>query len=204
MATYNLERLKAMVVDDNNNMVRLIETMLHAMGVEDISSFTSPEDALRELNYSAPDFIITDYRMAPINGLELIRRIRSDSKNPNRFVPIILLTAYTERHLVLSARTHAGADAVLAKPLSVEKLYSCIVSFGRRPRPFVKVKDYFGPDRRLSDRPFEGLDKRANADGAEPTSGGSRRTGPLETKRVDSAARGRRPTTASAKTEHDE
>ncbi len=188
----------------NNSAVSVGDYSTAVLSVEDISSFTSAEDALRELNYSAPDFIITDYKMAPINGLELIRRIRSDSKNPNRFVPIILLTAYTERKLVLSAHSHAGADAVLAKPLSVDKLYSCIVSLGRHPRPFVKAKDYFGPDRRLRDRPFEGLDKRANADGAEPTSGGSRRTGSLEAKPVDSAARGRRPSTASGKTEHDE
>ena len=40
MATYNLERLKAMVVDNNANMVRLIETMLNATNINDISSFT--------------------------------------------------------------------------------------------------------------------------------------------------------------------
>ena len=59
------------------------------------------------------------------------------------------------------ARFHAGADAVLAKPVSATRLYDCIISIYESPRTFVDNGVYFGPDRRLKDRPFEGEDRRS-------------------------------------------
>lgn len=93
------------------------------------------------------DVIITEFMMTPVDGLEFVRLVRTGSDSPNPFVPIIMLTAYTERRNIMQARD-AGITEFLAKPISARSLYARLHSAVFRPRPFIKVTQYFGPDRR--------------------------------------------------------
>jgi len=61
--------------------------------------------------------VITDWRMEPLDGLDLTRIIRTGEDSPNPFVPIIMLTGYTEVARVHEARD-AGVTEFLAKPVS--------------------------------------------------------------------------------------
>ncbi len=108
-----------------------------------------------------PDIILTEGKMAPLDGLDFVRLIRKGEDSPNPYLPIILLTGYTELERVTEARD-AGVTEILAKPISIEALHSRIVSIIEKPRPFIKAKHYFGPDRRRGRRAerYEGPPRR--------------------------------------------
>ena len=78
--------------------------------------------------------------------------IRQPGANANPFVPIIMLTGHTEKDRVTAARD-AGITEFLAKPISAKALYQRIVNVVANPRPFIKTKTYFGPDRRRNVNP---------------------------------------------------
>jgi DNA-binding response OmpR family regulator len=73
--------------------------------------------------------------------------IRQPGANANPYVPIIMLTGYCEKKRVLMARD-AGVTEFLAKPISAKALYQRVVTIVLNPRPFIRTRSYFGPDRR--------------------------------------------------------
>ena len=85
--------------------------------------------------------------MPIFDGLELVQMIRQPGGNANPYVPIIMLTGHSEKHRVVRARD-AGITEFLAKPISAKGLYQRILNVVANPRPFIKTKTYFGPDRR--------------------------------------------------------
>jgi len=87
--------------------------------------------------------------MPIFDGLELTQMIRQPGANANPYVPIIMLTGHTEKARVTAARD-AGITEFLAKPISAKALYQRIANVVANPRPFIKTKNYFGPDRRRS------------------------------------------------------
>ena len=146
---YNFERLTVLIVDDCTNMQQLLRALLLAFGFADVHTAKCGESAIKVLTSLTPDFIICDYNMAPMDGVEFIRTLRNDDQSPNRFVPIIMLTGHTEMTNILAAR-QAGATEFLAKPVSPQALYKRIEMVIERPRDFVETKSFFGPDRRRS------------------------------------------------------
>jgi DNA-binding response OmpR family regulator len=85
--------------------------------------------------------------MPIFDGLELTSMIRQPGANANPYVAIIMLTGHSEKKRVLQARD-AGVTEFLAKPISAKALYQRILNVVVNPRPFIKTKTYFGPDRR--------------------------------------------------------
>ena len=94
-----------------------------------------------------PDIVITDWSMPIFDGLELTSMIRQPGANANPYVAIIMLTGHSEKKRVLESRD-AGVTEFLAKPISAKALYQRILNVVVNPRPFVKTKTFFGPDRR--------------------------------------------------------
>ena len=94
-----------------------------------------------------PDIVITDWSMPIFDGLELAQMIRQPESKGNPFAPIIMLTGHSEKRRVTVARD-AGVTEFLAKPISAKGLYQRILNVVANPRPFIKTKTYFGPDRR--------------------------------------------------------
>jgi response regulator RpfG family c-di-GMP phosphodiesterase len=85
--------------------------------------------------------------MEPMNGLEFIEKIRKSPESPNPYVPVILMTGYSDRARVEMARD-AGVTEFLMKPYTSKDLYSRIVQIIEKPRQFVDCGTFFGPDRR--------------------------------------------------------
>ena len=79
-------------------------------------------------------------------------------KNP--FVPIILLTAHTERSRIMAARD-AGVTEICAKPVTARQMWEKIVAVVNNPRPFVKTANYLGPDRRRKREEYNGPERRS-------------------------------------------
>src|SRR5690606_23036594 len=91
--------------------------------------------------------VIADWMMKPMNGIAFTERVRTDKKSPNPYVPIILMTGFSERRRVIEARD-AGVTEFLVKPFTARDLYKRIVQVIERPRQFVRAENFFGPDRR--------------------------------------------------------
>jgi CheY-like chemotaxis protein len=161
LTAYDFEKLRVLLIDDDPYMVRIVSTVLEAMGVRDILGIDGRYDALEAIRTWGPNLVIVDHLMEPLPGLELIRKVRQ-CDTEHRYIPLVLLTGYANAEVVTRARFQAGADAVLVKPVSAKRLYDCIVSIRESERPFIRTNQYFGPDRRLKDRPFEGPERRGD------------------------------------------
>lgn len=164
----DLSRLCILVVDDNPHMRRIVKEILRTLGVGAVKDASDGADALKTMRVIPVDIVIADLDMSPLDGLEFTRLVRTGKDSPNRYMPIIMLTAHTESFRVLQARD-AGVNEFLAKPISVRRLYARLDAVIRRPRVFVQTRRFFGPDRRRRDtepnRLPHGDRRRRDADG---------------------------------------
>jgi len=161
MSGYDFENLKVLVVDDSRPMRSLINSFLHGFGVKDMFEAADADEAYKEVKALNPDIVITDWRMPPTDGLDLVKNIRMDMDSPNPYLPVIMLTGFTELHRVKQARD-AGVTAFLAKPISAAALYRRLCTVIDDQRPFVRVGKFFGPDRRAKNRSdqYMGVERR--------------------------------------------
>ena len=145
----DLRYVEPLVVDDSDFMRKVVKLALRAIGVppDSIREAVDGKEALAVLNTRNADFAIIDYMMRPLDGIEFIQALRRDASHRSRDLPIIMLSAYTEHHIVAMARD-AGVTEFIAKPVSILSLYSRIEEIVTRPRPFVETGKFFGPDRR--------------------------------------------------------
>ena len=133
----SLAGFSVLVVDDNENMRRLLHALLRAMRVDTIHDASSGKEALALLRDITPDAIVTDLAMKPLNGIDFVRLLRSDAGSAAQRVPVVMLTGYSEEALVVKAR-EAGVDDFIAKPVSARMLgdrLSRLVGPGRRRTP---------------------------------------------------------------------
>ena len=121
------------------------------------------ETGLEELNRYPIDVVIVDFALGTLDGIEFTQLVRSARDSGNRYVPIIMLTAYTERRRVEHARD-AGITEFLKKPVCARDLYERVFEVIMHPRSFVKTPTYFGPDRRRRNDPnYKGPERRKAA-----------------------------------------
>jgi DNA-binding response OmpR family regulator len=147
MAGYNLEELNFLVIDDNKHMRALVKTILYSLGARKVLEAGDGADAFKELRSFPADIIICDWNMSPLDGMDFVRMVRTAGDSPNPFAAIIMMTGHTELHRVLEARD-AGVHEFLAKPISAKSLYTRVRAIIEKPRPFIRIAHYFGPDRR--------------------------------------------------------
>lgn len=147
---YVLENVNVLVLDDNRHMRQLVESILHALGVKHVCQAGDAAQAFKELQHFNADVLIVDWHMEPLDGLDFVRLVRTAKDSPNPYVPIIMLSGYTEYRRVTEARD-AGVNEFLAKPISAKALYQRFAAIIDNPRPFIRTKIYFGPDRRRQD-----------------------------------------------------
>jgi len=154
------ESLSMLVVDDNFYMLKIIGTILRGFGIDKIVEVKSAEEAFATLRQMHVDIIIVDYVMEMLDGIEFTNLVRNSKDSPNPMIPIIMLTAYSERKRVIEARD-SGVTEFCCKPVTARELFLKIRSVIARPRQFVRTKKYFGPDRRrMQDVDFDGEEKR--------------------------------------------
>jgi two-component system KDP operon response regulator KdpE len=114
-----------LVVDDEAQITRVLKTSLSAQGYG-IRTACDGMQALLEMKTWTPDLIITDLRMPNMDGLELCRQVRSESR-----IPIIVLSVKGEEAIKVEA-LDAGADDYVTKPFSVNELLARVRAALRR------------------------------------------------------------------------
>ncbi len=147
MIRIDFNRLRFLVIDDNAHMRRIVRTLLHGFGAREVYEAEDGAAGLEAFTHYMPDIVITDWSMPIFDGLELTSMIRQPGANANPYVAIIMLTGHSEKKRVLESRD-AGVTEFLAKPISAKALYQRILNVVVNPRPFIKTKTFFGPDRR--------------------------------------------------------
>ncbi|MHA6288295.1 response regulator [Maricaulis sp. CAU 1757] len=146
----DLSRVKLLIVDDNGYMLTILRTILHGFGIKQIFESKDPADAFDMVRSDAVDIIITDFQMDILDGLDFVRLVRTADDSPNPLVPIIMLSAYSEKSKVMQARD-AGVTEFCCKPITAKEMFAKIAAVINEPRPFIRNKSYFGPDRRRAD-----------------------------------------------------
>lgn len=154
-----LRDVSVMIVDDVKFTANMLRQMIRVLGCMDIQTFSNVESAWTYYKHNKIDLIILDWEMAPGSGLKLTKLIRRSPETPNAFVPIIMVTSYRDKDHVFKARD-AGVTEYVVKPVSPKALFSRIEAVIERPRRFVRVGEYFGPDRRRHHTAYDGDDRR--------------------------------------------
>ena len=156
-----MNRLTVLIVDDNKHMITIVKTLLRGFGISHFLEANDAAEAFDLVRSEHIDFIIVDYLMEILDGTDFVRLVRTGDDSPNRFVPIIMLTAYSERSKVIAARD-AGVTEFCCKPVTAKELFRKVRSIVNTPRPFVRTSNYFGPDRRrIKSENYRGPERRS-------------------------------------------
>ena len=121
-------RHNILVVDDEEDLLELVRYTLAKEG-HSITCVDTGEKAVESVRRRMPDIIVLDLMLPGIDGLEVCRRLKRDSKT--REVPIIMLTAKSEERDVITG-LDGGADDYVTKPFSPKVLHARIKSLMRR------------------------------------------------------------------------
>ena len=153
--TVNLRDLLILVADPNSYARRLIHGILSGFGANKVLEVDHSLGLLQALSGQKIDILLCDTQLPPYGGVMLTRAIRRNTDNENRTLPILLLSSITSEQTIMNARD-AGANMVVAKPLSPNNLYDRLCWIAFNPRPFVDTATYFGPDRRFKIEGYPG------------------------------------------------
>lgn len=160
---YDFSNISVLIVEDNQPMVQVTRAILETFGIKKIHSASNGELGFKKFNEDSYDFVIIDWMMKPMNGIELTEKIRTDTYSKNPYVPIILMTGFSEKKRVFKARDK-GVTEFLVKPFTANDLYKRIVQIIERPRPFIKSPEFTGPDRRRKTIDADLVPKRREED----------------------------------------
>jgi len=147
----SLHDLRVLVVDDNAALRGLLRVSLQAFGCMNVVEASSVDNALEVLNSETVNLLITDWKMTPKDGIELVRTIRTPATSPAPYLPIIMLTGYSDASRANLAKD-AGVNEFLIKPFTAEALANCIRNVFHESREFISSENFFGPDRRSEHR----------------------------------------------------
>ena len=141
-----LSPFKILLIEPNPLMRRITRGILQLLGARKIVETDSVTQALPFIQQGDIDFILSEWYLTSSYGVDLVRWLRRG--NPEiSFTPFIMMTSQTRLESVTAAR-NAGITEFVAKPFSAKSLVARIREVIERPRPFVSIGKYFGPDRR--------------------------------------------------------
>ena len=147
-----LESVSALILDDNAHMRGLVRVILASFGMRRIEEAADCNEALAHVVGGDIDIAFVDFKLSGLDGIDFCKRIRLDPDSPNRYLPLVMITAYSERRRVIDA-INAGVDEFLVKPVRAVDVANRVNAVIERRRPFVQCPGYFGPDRRRRDDP---------------------------------------------------
>lgn len=161
---YDFSNLRVLIVDDNRFMRETIQAILESIGIGTVYHAINAEDGYKKTMDELPDVIISDWDMEPGDGITLVKWLRSRPDSPDPYIPIVMLTGFSERNRVMAARD-SGVTEFLAKPVSTRAMHSRLISIIDQPRPFIRTEHYFGPDRRRrANGDYKGRERRKQWD----------------------------------------
>ena len=115
--------MKILVVDDFQTMRRIIRNYLRQLGFNNVEEAEDGDVALEKLIETQFDFVITDWNMPKMTGIDLLKKIRAENNFKN--IPVLIITAEAEKENVVQA-AQAGVNDYIVKPFTPEVLQAKI------------------------------------------------------------------------------
>ena len=111
--------MKILVVDDFSTMRRIIKNLLKDLGFSNIQEADDGSTALPMLQQGDFDFVVTDWNMPGMQGIDLLRAIRADDKL--KHLPVLMVTAEAKKEQIVAA-AQAGVTGYVVKPFTAATL----------------------------------------------------------------------------------
>jgi len=113
------KNMKILVVDDFSTMRRIIKNLLRDLGFTNIQEADEGNTALPMLQNGDFDFVVTDWNMPGMQGIDLLREIRKDDNLAH--LPVLMVTAEAKREQIIMA-AQAGVNGYIVKPFTAVTL----------------------------------------------------------------------------------
>jgi two-component system chemotaxis response regulator CheY len=111
--------MKFLVVDDFSTMRRIVKNLLKELGFTNVQEAEDGVDALSKLRGGYFDFVVSDWNMPNMTGIDLLRAIRADATL--KHLPVLMVTAEAKRENIIEA-AQAGASGYVVKPFTAATL----------------------------------------------------------------------------------
>ena len=111
--------MKILVVDDFSTMRRIIKNLLRDLGYTNTSDADDGTTALPMLQNGRFDFLVTDWNMPGMQGIDLLKAVRADEKLAT--LPVLMVTAESKRDQIIEA-AQAGVNGYIVKPFTAQTL----------------------------------------------------------------------------------
>ncbi len=111
--------MRILIVDDFSTMRRIVKNLLNDLGFTNTAEAEDGGSALTMLRNEHFDFVITDWNMPGVTGIELLRGIRADPKLAR--LPVLMVTAEAKREQIIEA-AQAGVNGYIIKPFTAQTL----------------------------------------------------------------------------------
>ena len=113
------KNMKILVVDDFSTMRRIIKNLLRDLGFNNTQEADDGSTALPMLQKGDFDFVVTDWNMPGMQGIDLLKEIRAD--NSLKHLPVLMVTAEAKREQIIAA-AQAGVNGYVVKPFTAATL----------------------------------------------------------------------------------
>lgn len=113
------QNMKILVVDDFSTMRRIIRNILREIGYNNVDEADDGSTAMEKLKADTFDFVVTDWNMPKMSGIDLLKAIRGDEKL--KHVPVLMVTAEAAKENVVTA-VQAGVNNYIVKPFTAAAL----------------------------------------------------------------------------------
>jgi two-component system chemotaxis response regulator CheY len=118
--------MNILVVEDNNTMRRIVKDVVKQLGFNNCDEAADGTAALVKLHGTTMfNFIISDWHMEPMTGLDLLKNVRADAKLKN--IPFLMVTAESKPENIIAAK-QAGVSNYIIKPFNAQTLKSKMVT----------------------------------------------------------------------------
>ncbi|MBV1877970.1 MAG: chemotaxis response regulator CheY [Pseudomonadales bacterium] len=111
--------MKILIVDDFSTMRRIIKNLLRDLGYTNTSEADDGKTALPMLQAGSFDFLVTDWNMPGMTGIDLLKAVRADQKLIE--LPVLMVTAEAKRDQIVEA-AQAGVNGYVVKPFTAAAL----------------------------------------------------------------------------------
>ncbi len=111
--------IRILIVDDFSTMRRIVKNLLNDLGFTNTAEADDGTTALIELQKSKFDFVVTDWNMPGMPGIDLLKAIRADESLAK--IPVLMVTAEAKREQIIEA-AQAGVNGYIIKPFTAATL----------------------------------------------------------------------------------
>lgn len=113
------KNMSILVVDDFPTMRRIVRSLLKELGYTNVEEAEDGQDALSKLRAGGFEFVVSDWNMPNLDGLEMLKQIRAD--DALKSLPVLMVTAEAKKENIIAA-AQAGANGYVVKPFTAATL----------------------------------------------------------------------------------